>query len=346
MSTTLEFLRFKPLRLIDKLRLGGTIFFASRLKNWKRLEQIPVADWLGRLSGRRTLERIWLPLLRSKLGEAYERTSAAFIWATIARMYAARRTGLKRELFGYLPGGYGRLLDRLAEVLDERGVTVHLDARVESVTSTPAGGLTIVRGAGPPETFDRAVLTVPAPVAARMCPDLPPDEIALAEGVEYMGIVCASALLTRPLADYYVTNITDGWVPFTAVIEMTALVDRAELGGHALVYLPKYVAQDDPIFELDDEALRARFVGALERMYPGFDGDRDVVAFEASRVRHVFPLPTLGYSKRLPPTRTGVPGLYLVNSSHIVNGTLNVNETVLLADRALPTLLGDHPPEI
>ena len=39
---------FPPLRLIDKLRLGATIFRAARIKNWRRLEQIPVADWLAR----------------------------------------------------------------------------------------------------------------------------------------------------------------------------------------------------------------------------------------------------------------------------------------------------------
>jgi hypothetical protein len=33
--------------------------------------------------------------------------------------------------------------------------------------------------------------------------------------------------------------------------------------------------------------------------------------------------------------KTSVPGLFLVNSAHITNGTLNVNETLGLAERAL-----------
>src|SRR5262249_32817793 len=37
MSNTLEFLRFPPLGLIDKLRLGFTIFYASKIRHWKRL---------------------------------------------------------------------------------------------------------------------------------------------------------------------------------------------------------------------------------------------------------------------------------------------------------------------
>ena len=48
MSDTAEFLKFPPLNLIEKLRLGGTIFYASKIRNWKRLEKIKVADWLAR----------------------------------------------------------------------------------------------------------------------------------------------------------------------------------------------------------------------------------------------------------------------------------------------------------
>ena len=35
---------------------------------------------------------------------------------------------------------------------------------------------------------------------------------------------------------------------------------------------------------------------------------------------------------------TSLPGVYLVNSAHIVNGTLNVNETLQLAARAVATV--------
>ena len=119
-SNSLEFLRFPPLALIDKLRLGATILYGSKVRNWQRLENVPVEQWLTTWSGRRTFERFWLPLLRAKLGESYRESSAAFIWATIQRLYAARRTGLKKEMFGYVPGGYARILERFAEALGAR----------------------------------------------------------------------------------------------------------------------------------------------------------------------------------------------------------------------------------
>lgn len=340
MSNTLEFLRFPPLNLLDKLRLGATIFYAARVKDWERLEKVYVADWLRKLSGRRTFEKMWLPLLRSKLGESYERTSAAFIWATIARMYAARRTGLKKEMFGYVPGGYARVLERFGTKLEEEGVRVKLNCAVKQVLTNGAVGIELENGEY--ESFDQVVLTVPAPVAARVCAELTDEEKAKLGGVEYQGIVCASLLLRKPLAGFYVTNITDAGVPFTAVIEMSALVEREQFGGHSLVYLPKYVAPDDPIFALSDEEIEEQFVSALVRMYPNFERS-DVLAFRVSRVRHVFPLPTLDYSARLPPVSTSVRGLHIINSAHIVNGTLNVNETVQLAERAAARLLNETP---
>ncbi|MEQ9410286.1 MAG: NAD(P)/FAD-dependent oxidoreductase [Fuerstiella sp.] len=330
MSNTLEFLKFPPLGLIDKLRLGATIFRASRIRDWRRLEQIPVADWLTRLSGRRTFEKMWLPLLRAKLGECWKDTSAAFIWATIARMYAARRSGLKKEMFGYVRGGYDRILKAFEAALVSRGVDVRCDLPVRQIHSTAEGPL-IVETAHGEEVFDRVVSTLPSPVLSQILPGLGNEERALHDSIRYHGIICASVLLKKPISPYYVTNITDDGAPFTAVIEMTALVDPAQLGGRHLVYLPKYVVPDDPAFEQTDADIERQFVGALDRMYPHFSPD-DVRAFRISRVRHVFALPTLGYSEGVPPIRTNVPHVFAVNSSHILNGTLNVNETVKLGN--------------
>jgi len=152
----------------------------------------------------------------------------------------------------------------------------------------------------------------------------------------------APLLLRRALAGYYVTNVTDARVPFTGIIEMTNLIDPADLGGHSLVYLPRYAAPADPVFDRSDDSLESESLAALQRMYPEFRRS-DVVAFRISRVRSVFPLPVLGYSRRLPPMATSQPGLWVVNSAHIVNGTLNVNETVQLARRVLPQLLVGGP---
>jgi protoporphyrinogen oxidase len=338
MSTTAEFLKFPPLSLWERLRLGGTIFLASKLRNWRRLEKLTVESWLRRWSGRGAFEKIWLPLLRAKLGEAYKKTSAAFIWAHTQRMYKARRSGHKKEMFGYVPGGYARILDRLAEVLTQDGVEIRCAAPVQRVNGREGRPVTVQFADGREERFDRVVFTTPAPIIAATCPQLGAEERRRFREVEYLGIVCSSLLLKKPISPYYVTNITDDWVPLTAIIEMTTIVDPKELDGHSLVYLPKYVMSDDPAFAESDEVVRERCLATLERMHPHFKRD-DVLAFRTSRARYVMALPTLSYSERLPPMQTSMPGVYAVNSAHILKGNLNVNETIQIAEEAIATVL-------
>lgn len=349
MSSNLEFLTFPPLRLLEKIRLGGTIFYASKIKAWRRLESITVADWLRRWSGKGTFEKIWLPLLKAKLGSAYKKVSAAFIWAHINRMYKARRTGLKKEMFGYVPGGYARILERLGEELVELGVDIRLECPVKELHSLGghSGTQPQVRvslgedswGEDGEEVFDKVVVAAPSSVMAHLCPQLSPEERKQHQNIEYLGILCSSMLLKRPLTEYYVTNITDSWVPFTAVIEMTTIVDPDELAGHHLIYLPKYLTADDPAWNWSDEVVQEKFLTAVAKMIPDFEPDEDVVAFRTSRVKSVMALTTINYSEQLPPMKSSVPHVFAINSAQIVGGNLNVNETIVLAEQAVTDLL-------
>ncbi len=373
MSNTLEFLQFPPLDIVSKFRLGATIFYASRVKDWKALEKISVEDWLTKLSGKKTFEKMWKPLLKAKLGEAYRETSAAFIWATIQRMYAARNSGLKREMFGYVRGGYARVLKKFSEHLQAKGVEIRLNSRVENIEKSGDGKVIILNVKAQRrehakeeiypqintdghrleignnsvavieknneqrttnnEQFDSVILTCPSNIAAKILLQLTDAEKQKLENIKYQGIVCASLLTKNSLSNFYVTNITDE-TPFTGIIEMSALVDKKEFGGNALVYLPKYVAPDDELFEKTDAEIEEIFISALEKMYSHFKRE-DVVEFKISRVRQVFPLPTLEYSENVPSVKTSLENIFIVNSAQITNGTLNVNETIQLAEKSL-----------
>ena len=230
LNNAFDYLRFPLLSLVDKARLAGTIIYASRLKDGLALEAKPIANWLARLSGRTTYEEIWRPLLRAKLGDNYKRASAAFIWAIIRRLYAARNSGMKTEMFGYIDGGYGRVFERFADMMDRDNVRCLTGCRVDRIER--AGSCLRVRSTFGEEDYDNVIVTAAAPLADRMCAGLNEDERSRLGGVLYQGVVCASVLLKRPLNGCYITYITDETVPFTAVIEMSALVDREQFGGH------------------------------------------------------------------------------------------------------------------
>ncbi|MEM8910574.1 MAG: NAD(P)/FAD-dependent oxidoreductase [Planctomycetota bacterium] len=332
MSNTAEFLKFPPLNIIEKLRLGGTIFYASKIRNWRRLEKLTVEKWLRRWSGNGVFAKVWEPLLKAKLGEAYKETSAAFIWAHTARMYKARRSGMKTEMFGYVPGGYAQVLESWTRWLTDRGARTLVSSPVKQIRRSNDGKLHVDLGPSGSHTFDNVVSTIASPVIAATCEQLSEDEQRSHRSIRYLGVVCASMLLKRRISQYYVTNITDTWVPLTAVIEMSTIVDAdEELGGHHLVYLPKYLPDDHDGLNESDADYQEKCLSTLEKMYEHFSRDQ-VVDFKIARAKYVAALSTVDYSTRLPPIVTSVPGYYALNSAHIVKGNLNVNETISLGE--------------
>jgi protoporphyrinogen oxidase len=330
-SNVVEYLLFPPLNVLDKIRLGWTIFYGSRIRNWRRLEKITSVDWLKRHSGRATFKKFWLPLLESKLGADYALANAAFIWATISRLYAARRTGLKKEMFGYVGGGYRTIVEALRRELDAKGVKILSGTPVREVKAE--GDLvTLETGIGGFLRFDRVVLTVPCTRILEMCPQLSPEEQTRLRSIVHQDLLCAALLLEKPLSGYYVTNLGDADMPFTGVIEMTALVDKAEFGGRSLVYLPRYLSKGDPLFRKDDEAVLSLFMDALRKMDPDLRAG-DLAASCVSRLVDFPVIPTLHYSERsLPPATISLGNVFITNSAQIPDGTNNVNEVIGLAN--------------
>ncbi len=339
MSDTIEFLKFPTLNLIDKFRLGLTILVASRIKNWKRLEKIPVTDWLKKWSGSNTFNKIWLPLLRAKLGESYTKTSAVFIWATIQRLYGARRSGLKKEMFGYVPGGYKIVIEAFKQKLLAEGVDIKTGFAASEIKAAPNSKAQISFTNGNMEEFDKVVSTLPSGLSAKLCNGLTETEIQKLNNIDYLGVICVAVLLDKPISNFYVTNVTDSWVPFTGVIEMSALVDKKYFGNNNLVYLPKYVSPVDPLFNYSDEEIKKTFITNFKKMYPWLTDD-NIKFVGVARARHVITVLTKDYSTNLPAPATSIPNVYIINTSYILDGTLNVNETIRVAETKLKEISG------
>ncbi|MGN6803460.1 MAG: NAD(P)/FAD-dependent oxidoreductase [Ginsengibacter sp.] len=338
-SDTIEFLKFPTLNLIDKFRLGLTILVASKIKNWKKLEKVTVTKWLMKWSGKNTFNKIWLPLLRAKLGESYKSTSAVFIWATIQRLYGARRSGLKKEMFGYVSGGYKKIISAYKEKLLAEGVTIKTDHTVKEIRKLADNKLEIGFKGGFTEKFDKVIVTLPSPIAAKICSQLNNNEVQKLKNIEYLGVICVSLLLDKPVSNFYITNITDSRIPFTGVIEMSALVDKKYFNGKSLIYLPKYVTANDEIYKKSDDELKESFIEIFKKMYPWMNLE-NIKSVGVARARNVITVAKLNYSENLPGIKTSIPNLFIVNTSHIKDGTLNVNETIRVAETKLEEILG------
>lgn len=333
MSSPLEFMRFPPLSMIDRFRLALTVLAARRAKDWRALEQVPVVDWLTRLGGRGPVEHIWKPLLRAKFDGSFDNVPATYIWSRLVRMTDTRDKTSAKEQMCFLTGGYQMLIDRLAGAIRERGGTITLGATVQQlrVADGRVTGLCMADGEIP---SDGAVLTLQTPIARRLLPPNAAEVAARWSGLEdYLGIVCMLLVLRRSLTPYYTLNITDERIPFTGVIETTNLIDRQYVGGYHLVYLPKYVTPDSLFAQMDDATLRQAFLVYLREMFPDLK-ENDIAAVRIGRERYVEPLHPVGQTDAIPPIRSDVAGLYLVNSAQIYPQLTNGEAAVAYAGRA------------
>jgi len=341
MSNTLEFLRFKPLSFWNKLRLGAGILYASKINNNASLQNIYAKTWLIRVFGQENFEKIWEPLLKSKLGSAKDQASGSFIWACINRYYGTRHESAKKEMMGCVRGGYDSILNHLQDNLLKNSVTILTDYEVEAIEPTENGCVRVACNSGESFNFDRAVVTVPNPQIIPMCPRMPDHFKKLLEKISYMSLVCVTLVLKKSLSPFYITNITDPDLPFTGLIEMSHVIPTEIADDSALIYLPKYLASDDSLFHKSDKRILDAFLQGLSRMFPEFSIE-DVVAQSVNREVYVQPIQETGYADMIPPMKTPLENIYLVNTSMIVNSTLNNNQVIQLARKMSDFLLHEN----
>lgn len=329
LNNVFDYFALPVLGLIDKIRLAFNIVYASKLEDGVYLERFTAEEWLTKYSGKKTYENLWKPLLKAKLGSNYDKVSASFIWSVIRRFYAARRGGLKTEMFGYVPGGYARIIKTLAAKLKQYGVKIESDTWVNSYEKYK-GQFILDTNRGLFD-FDKLIVTVPSPHVLKMCRQLTLEEQRLHKAMNYQGVICVTMAVKRSFGGAYLTYIRDHRIPFTALIEMSALVDYGMKDRH-LIYLPRYVSQDDPILEDSDNLIAEQFIHGLMLMFSFFQPE-DVIDFQVSRNPHVVALSELDHSEYIPPMTTSDKDLFVINSVQINNAALSVNETVNLAER-------------
>jgi len=105
-----------------------------------------------------------------------------------------------------------------------------------------------------------------------------------------------------------------------------------------LVYLPKYVDPDNELFRMTEAELKDFFIKSLLKMYRDIS-ESDILHWSLSTARRVFALPVINYSVNLPSVTTSIEGYYIVNTAQIINGTLNVNETIQIAESKLEEIM-------
>ncbi len=132
LSRPLDLLRFTPLSLLNRIRLGLLVFQVRAVRDWRKLEPLTARDWLIRMCGREVYRVVWEPLLVGKFGRYADRISAVWFWKKLA-LRGGSRASDGREVLAYYRGGFAALADAIGAHLRKSGVDIQTGTRVISV---------------------------------------------------------------------------------------------------------------------------------------------------------------------------------------------------------------------
>lgn len=340
-NTPVDFLLFPPLNLFQRFRLGLQVIYAQFESRWEKMDEIPVEDWLVKVSGRGVYNKVWKPLLRAKFDSTSENVPATYIWSRLRRMMGTREGVTSTEMMCYLENGYYTLIEALARRCEAQGVAFHLRAPIEEIV-IENGRAVGVRLGGVVEPYDAVISTLASPILANLLPEAPAGFRAMLAKQQYLGVLCPLLILKKRLLPYYVLNITDESIPFTAVVETTNLIDPQHVKGYHLVYLPKYLAPDNEMANWPDEQVKTEWMKHFRRMFPTFD-EANIVDFIVQRARYVEPIRPMGTRHEIPPVKTPVERLYMGNTVMIYPELGNGEAVTRFAAKVAEQVIEDAP---
>ncbi|MCC6313801.1 MAG: NAD(P)/FAD-dependent oxidoreductase [Thermomicrobiales bacterium] len=339
LNGALDLLRLGFIPFHDRVRVGMVTAYLQRVRNWRRFETVTADAWLRRALGQRAYDRTLGAQLRAKFGSAYDRVAMVWFWGKIWLRTTSRRSPLDEEKLGYPRGSFNVIIDALAEAARAAGADLRSGEGPAQLRPLPDGGWAAEFPSGDIRC-DAVVATVPSPVFKRLVPDLPETYAANLGGLEYEAAVVALLQLNQPLSDTYWLNVADPDLPFTGIIEHTNFMPPADYGGKRFVYLSKYLETDHPYFAMSDGELIDAYVPALQKVNPAFQRDW-IERSWVFRERAAQPIIPLHYRERMPDHRTGLPNLYLANTTQIYPEDRGTNYSVRLGNRIARLVLDD-----
>ena len=331
----LDLLRFKPLNLFNRIKLGLMYLYLPRINDWRRLERITARDWILRYMGQDIYQRFWGPLLRGKFGDMADQVSMTWLWGKIKVRGSSRQGASAKELLAYPQGSFEIITQALVDHLRANGAELYLNAQATDLTTDPDNprkvtGVVTSKGTYP---FDAVIATAPAYTLLDIAPPAMDEAYAATlRSVRYQAALVLLMVSKQSLSRIYWMNIADRTMPYVAVIEHTNYVPPSEYQGRHLIYVSNYLERDDPRFGMKSSELFELYVPHLKRINPAFGADwiEQKMIFRAAAGQ---PVITRNYSQRIPDHRTPLEGLYLANTLQIYPEDRGTNYSVQLGQK-------------
>lgn len=315
LSTPWDLIRFKPLSLLSRIRLGLLVFRVRQITDWRSIEHLSIREWLEPLCGKEAFRVVWEPLIRAKFSIYADQVSAVWFWKKLV-LRGSTRDSKGGEQLAYFKGGFGRLALAMENAIRQHGGDVRYG---QHVTGVHADGQRISRLSSDGGEFaaSKYLFTPAFPVIA----DIFRDHVDTAvlerwQRVNYLGNMCLVLELDRSLSDTYWLNVNDPGFPFVGVIEHTNF-DRPENYNHKrVVYLSRYLPVEDPLWSYTDAQYLEYATDHIKRMFPAFDASW-ILDHRIWRAEYAQPITERGYSGYVPGHETPFSNATISTMAHI-----------------------------
>lgn len=312
LSSPLDLLKFNPLNLVNRIRLGFVVLAVRLVKDWKKLENITAKDWLTKICGKQGYTVVWEPLLKGKFGRYAETVSAVWFWNKL-KLRGGSRGEKGKENLAYYKGGFASLAESVAEKILEYGGSIYYNVEVNAVNENKS----ITTSKGELYTSDITVLTAPLPICSRILEkSVSQTYLDSLNKIQYIGNVCLTLELNRSLSEIYWLNVNDPGFPFVGIIEHTNFEPVSTYKGRHIVYLSKYLPTDETLYNMTPVEFFDYALPFIQKMFPQFSRDW-VLDYHVWKEPYSQPLVTKHYSTIIPPFETPIEGVYINTMAQI-----------------------------
>ena len=316
-------LSFPSLGVIDKLRVAAVLAYLRLTPFWKPLERVTAERFLKLWMRENVWRVLWKDLFQKKFGKYYSGVPASWFWARIKK---------RSKKLGYPQGGFQTLAEKAVENIRKIGGVFYFNTSISRIVRKR--GKIILTAEGDKEyLFDKAICTLPSPIFAKITQGLTNNYRNKLERLRGIGAVTLVLMLKHNLLEgIYWLNVGSGKFPFLAVVEHTNMASSSLYGKDKVVYVGNYLDVSHRYFKLTAKELVNEFEPYLKKVNPDFRRSW-IRKAEVFKTGFAQPIITLNYSKRIPPLKTPIEGVYLANIQQVYPWDRGTNYAVELGER-------------
>ena len=335
-TSPMDLMRFKELSLLERFRMGLLIPKAKFIKDWSALEPFTSEEWITKNAGRNVYEKVWNPLMVSKFDLDSDAVSAVWVWNKFKLRGTSRGKNLNKELLGYMAGSFSLIYKAMAEELEKKGGKIKYSTPVTRIEPCPDGMLQI-HTENLNETFDKVIVATAPRILTNIVPSLPSWYVEKLDKIRYKSNICMLIEVRERLSDYYWITVAEKDSPFVLVIEHTNLVKTDRYGSH-IIYLSRYIDENNELFLLPDEAVSKYFINYLKKMFPEWN-ESSIIRTQVNRAKYAQPVIFKNYSGIKPEFETPIPNLYLASMAQIYPEDRGQNYSIALGEELFRRLV-------